>query len=257
MKNKEKIIKSIDIFIGYFWGLILTLLTILGVYVQTSKGLEQHQEEETQIHTEEGNDQIASIEAKNDLARQQALIAQYEHEQEIIKEKLSEAMLASLVVWTNPNTEDLIYASKCRNSVFGCEDTIGTYSGFFVDIANEYGLDPFLLASIAKHESNFNAFAEGKRGERGVMQILPYSPIANNVSFVLREPYRRRCKATEGHCQEEVIQAASRALVASLRACNDNLEQALTRYNTGRCSVDGNRYSSNVLEVYETMTSQL
>ncbi len=39
--------------------------------------------------------------------------------------------------------------------------------------ANKYGMDPLLLTSVIKHESNFNPLAIGMVGEIGLMQIRP------------------------------------------------------------------------------------
>lgn len=39
--------------------------------------------------------------------------------------------------------------------------------------AAEAGLDPWLLAAIAKHEATFDPHARGEAGERGLLQILP------------------------------------------------------------------------------------
>lgn len=232
------------LFIGFIFIFIFAAYTILTkpVYGQAPLELEKTN---------------SFDESASSLVIQQQLIRYQEQETEYQKQALANSMLRMMTVWTNPNTHQRIYASTCRTSRFGCENTIRQYASYFVDTANEYHVDPFLLAATAKHESNYNAFARGSRGERGIMQILPSSPISEGVMFIHRPDYRRRCQNVLGHCQEEVVQAATRALARSFNYCNENMNRALNRYNTGSCSTRGNRYSSHVQEIYRRLISSI
>jgi hypothetical protein len=193
------------------------------------------------------------------LVYQEQLEEYFERETEYQKQHLTNSILRLMTVWRNPNNPNqVVYSSTCRHSRFGCENTIRAYASYFVDIANQYeNVDPVLLAATAKHESNYNAFARGSRGERGIMQILPSSPISEGVMFIHHPDYRRRCTNVLGHCQEEVIQAATRALVRSFEHCNENMNRALNRYNTGSCQTRGNGYSTHIQEVYRNLIAQL
>lgn len=194
------------------------------------------------------------------LLKQDEYQTQHELETELKVEELTEALLQTQVVWNNPNSGNPTYAYECRTSRYGCEETIKIYARMFVRTGFRLNLDPFLLAAIAKHESNLNAFAVGSKGERGIMQILPYSPVANNVAFVRSEAYRNRCQREEGHCQANVIFAASEAIQSSLGVCNGSMEQALVRYNTGKCTLpkdSTNRYAPEVLKWHRTLLSTI
>lgn len=47
------------------------------------------------------------------------------------------------------------------------------YAALFVDAARRYGLNPRLLAAVAKVESNFDPTARSAAGARGLMQFMP------------------------------------------------------------------------------------
>jgi soluble lytic murein transglycosylase-like protein len=47
------------------------------------------------------------------------------------------------------------------------------YSDLFTATANRYGLDPALLAGVAKVESGYNARAVSPAGAQGLMQLMP------------------------------------------------------------------------------------
>ncbi|MGE5630004.1 MAG: lytic transglycosylase domain-containing protein [Caulobacteraceae bacterium] len=47
------------------------------------------------------------------------------------------------------------------------------YDEIIIGNGKKYGIDPALIAALIKTESNFDTYAESKKGARGLMQITP------------------------------------------------------------------------------------
>lgn len=87
--------------------------------------------------------------------------------------------------------------------------------------ASFYGVDPLLVASIIKVESNYNANAVGAIGERGLMQLRPeFFSISKEM---LSEPAIN-------------IAFGVRHLKYKMEACKHLGKAAFTCYNTGGAS---------------------
>jgi soluble lytic murein transglycosylase-like protein len=92
----------------------------------------------------------------------------------------------------------------------------------FVTAAKETGLDPALLAAVAKAESEFRPHAVSRAGARGLMQLMP-------------ETARRY--GADPHDPAQAARAAARYL-KDLIAEHGSVEAALRAYNGGPKAAD-------------------
>jgi cell wall-associated NlpC family hydrolase len=91
------------------------------------------------------------------------------------------------------------------------------YGDLFVAAGQKYGLDPALLASVAKVESGFNPTAGSPAGARGLMQFMPATAAGMGIDPM--DP-------------AQAIDGAARYLTAQLNRFG-SLDKALAAYNAG------------------------
>ena len=87
------------------------------------------------------------------------------------------------------------------------------------EAAGRYGLDANLIAAVIMAESQFNPGAVSKKGAKGLMQIMPVTADALDMTNV--------------YCPEENINAGSRHLKWLLERFDGNVRLALAAYNAG------------------------
>lgn len=97
--------------------------------------------------------------------------------------------------------------------------------------ARESGLDPWLIAAVARQESTFSAHAVSPRGARGVLQLLPSTARSHAVALGLQ-------KTPDLHDPELNIRLGARELGRLLRRFG-SAEPALAAYNAGETRVRG------------------
>jgi len=97
--------------------------------------------------------------------------------------------------------------------------------------ARESGLDPWLIAAVARQESTFSAHAVSPRGARGVLQLLPSTARSHAVALGLG-------KTPDLHDPELNIRLGARELGRLLRRFK-SAEPALAAYNAGETRVRG------------------
>lgn len=93
------------------------------------------------------------------------------------------------------------------------------FTGLIDTYSNKYGLDPNLVSSIIKAESNFNPNAVSKAGASGLMQLMPETANALGVTNIFNP--------------EENIEGGTKYFRTLLDDFNQNLPLALAAYNAG------------------------
>lgn len=163
---------------------------------------------------------------------------------------LAEALNAQLTVWTRPDGSR-IHAEHCRLVRGGCRQRIAAFASMLTEAATNEGLDPFLLAAVAVHESGLSPNVVGPRGSAGILQLNPRGVGAG--LRVVRDPaYRAWCaRHRVGACQDEVIARGARHLAQWIGQCDGDVAAALGGYNTGECGA--NAYTRRVLRMYDEL----
>lgn len=148
------------------------------------------------------------------------------------------------------------YVLHCRSApgdggaVARCLRRVRLFAQYFQAEGEAHGIDPWVLAAMAKRESGFNPMASGGVGEHGVMQLHPRGPGARS-RFVTNRRFRERCQREPGACQRAVVSIGADLMGRVVRRCG-NVEAALGAYNTGRCGGNPD-YARRVLRTLERM----
>ena len=130
-----------------------------------------------------------------------------------------------------------------------CHARLRSLAALFVASGREHGIDPWVLAAVSHRETRWNPWAEGAKGESGVMQLLGQARRDPESGKLLRfyDPRRnKRCRREADECQAGVVQRAAQILATGLVECGD-IRGALYRYNSGRCAEHPNGYADKVL----------
>ena len=86
---------------------------------------------------------------------------------------MSHALLVSLILSVLTLSNGNHYVKHCREAPEGCEERASNLATEFLRASEVFDMDPLLLVAIGFRETGLNPSAVGKRGERGVMQVLP------------------------------------------------------------------------------------
>jgi soluble lytic murein transglycosylase-like protein len=134
------------------------------------------------------------------------------------------------------------YVAHCRRARGGCEDRVARLAVALINAASREGVDAYLLAAIAFHESALNADAVGAAGERTIMQLHPNSRHGMEAA--------RQCRRAPRECEAISIEIAAHLLAAAIARCGSEAA-ALGAYNRGVCGETS--YSRAVLRLREEM----
>jgi hypothetical protein len=93
------------------------------------------------------------------------------------------------------------------------------YAELIKAAALKYGLDPQLIASMIKEESNFNPRAISRKNAQGLMQLLPET----SIRFAVRNPFD----------PAQSIEAGVHYMRQLLDQFSGNVRLALAAYNSG------------------------
>ncbi len=98
-------------------------------------------------------------------------------------------------------------------------------------------IDPFLVAAIAFKESSFRAKIKGKKGEVGLMQIMPRGAVTRTITKERMTDVRSNVRVGIGH------------LKYWQKECGpDKMDVWLSAYNRGKCK--RTKYAKRVRRVY-------
>jgi hypothetical protein len=178
------------------------------------------------------------------VARSQDVLSDTDHEDDVVS--LLQSAMRSRVALGHDRKGNTVLVHHCSHAAEGCERRLAEFARYLVDAGQAYGIDPWLMAAMAFKESGLNPFAQGAKGELGILQIHPKRRDARQVRFIRDGWYRMRCHKEAGACQREVVRHAAHVLARSIELCGGDVKNALGLYNTGRCG--GNHgYAKSVL----------
>src|SRR5437660_6161737 len=90
--------------------------------------------------------------------------------------------------------------------------------------ARHYGLDPFLVLEIMRHESSFRPEVKSHKGAAGLMQFIP----STGARFGITDP----------HDPQQAIEGGCRYLVFLMNKFQGRLDLVLASYNAGEHRVE-------------------
>jgi len=85
-------------------------------------------------------------------------------------------------------------------------------------------MDPFVIVSVIFRESSFRAKIKGKRGEVGLMQIMPRGTLTRSIATEDLTDVRSNIRVGIGHLQYWQEECGA-----------DDMELWLSAYNAGKC----------------------
>lgn len=123
-------------------------------------------------------------------------------------------------------------------------DESGTYDELIASAANQYNIDPFLIRSVVKSESNFDPKATSEAGAQGLMQIMP----GTAKDLGITSPYD----------PVQNVMGGTQYLAQQLQRFKGDVAKAVAAYNAGPSNIRSaqNRYGDQWLENLHEITGE-
>lgn len=102
------------------------------------------------------------------------------------------------------------------------------YSQYVEKYAEQFNIDPLLIYSIIKAESNFNKDAKSSSGAKGLMQLMDAT--AEEIAYKINEPLIIKESLYD---PEKNIKIGTKYYSELIESFNGNMLLALTAYNAG------------------------
>lgn len=99
-----------------------------------------------------------------------------------------------------------------------------TYSEYINEAAAKHRLDPFLIKSVIKVESDFDPYARSSKGAQGLMQLIPSTA--------------KQVGCSDSYDPRENILGGASYLSMMLKRFDGDVEKSLAAYNAGPGNVD-------------------
>lgn len=136
-----------------------------------------------------------------------------------------------IVVTSKKETEGLDSGSNSISSITSTSSSQKfllpsdeSYSEYINEAASTYGVDPYLIKSVIKVESDFDPDVMSNKGAQGLMQLMP----ATAKTVGCRDPFNAR----------DNILGGTNYLRMMLKRYNGSVDHVLAAYNAGPGNVD-------------------
>lgn len=147
--------------------------------------------------------------------------------------------------WNPPfmGLEDIVYQDFSHGDWAGCE----AFAWAFNDPECNLGINPAILAAIARQESSCNPNIRGKNGEYGLMQVMPFNCMDESVCMDVWQNVRNGANVFKTYLE----QSGGNVLLALGKY--NGWKEHLTYNQATQAARDGNCWAQNNLDYLHQM----
>lgn len=126
---------------------------------------------------------------------------------------------------------------QCKMKKMKITKYINYVSNIIITESKKADIDPFLTASIIRHESAYNSNAVGKIGEKGLCQLHGVAAQGNGAKLFIPAINIRLCVSNLNSCKQR---------------CGLDIVSIAGCHNTGQCLSRHTRYTKHIQKLIET-----